>query len=452
MATTKLWHIKGNIKDLIQYVENPEKTIPKTKEQQDFFNVFSYVKNPEKTQNGEYVTAINCLKEIALQQMIATKNQYGKDDKYIAWHGYQSFKPEEVSAEECHQIGIKLAKEMWGDRFQIVVTTHLDKEHLHNHFAFNSVSFLDGGKYNYSKTEIKRLRETSDRLCREHGLSVIERPHKSPSRPIWMDEKEGKPTKYNVMHWNIDEAIRKCNSVKTFENFLTRRGYDVDLCGVHWKIKLPQDKHFTRMDTLDEQYTSALIQNEISKTHHSFGVATGRVTFAPYIPFELQKAYTPKQKLQRSSGIYRLYLYYCYQLGYLPKKTEYKPLSPYLEADLRKLNEFTAQVDYMSKHEINTLDDLYADREKIENELEKLTEYRTKLQNKIRRASPQDKEMYREEKAEVTKQITELRKRLSVNQKIEVRSTKIQDNLDRAFENEDKAKHNRSKQRDTRFR
>ena len=182
MAATSLWHIEGRLKDLISYVENPEKTVP-NKEMQDFFDVFSYVKNPQKTDNGEFVSAINCLKETALQQMILTKKQYQKTGGYIAWHGYQSFKPDEVTPEQCHEIGLKLAREMWGDKYQIIVVTHLDRGHLHNHFCFNSVSYLDGSKYNYSKSEQKRLRETSDRLCREYGLSVIENPKKAPSRP-----------------------------------------------------------------------------------------------------------------------------------------------------------------------------------------------------------------------------------------------------------------------------
>ena len=147
MATTSLWHIKGRLKDLVDYVENPEKTVAKTPELQDLYNVFSYVQRPEATQEGEYVTALNCLKETALRQMILTKKRYGKTDGYIAWHGYQSFKPEEVTPQLAHEIGVKLAKEMWGDRFEIIVTTHLDKEHLHCHFCFNSVSFRDGGKY-----------------------------------------------------------------------------------------------------------------------------------------------------------------------------------------------------------------------------------------------------------------------------------------------------------------
>lgn len=207
MATTSLWHIKGRLKDLIAYVENPEKTVAKDKDLQDFYNVFSYVSRPEATENGEYVSAINCLKEIALQQMILTKKQYGKDDGYIAWHGYQSFKPGKVTPEQAHEIGLQLAKEMWGDRFRIIVTTHLDKDHLHNHFCFNSVSFLDGKKYNYSKTEQRKLREVSDRICAEYGLSIIKNPRKSPSRPVWLDEKSGKPTRYNVYREDVKEAI-----------------------------------------------------------------------------------------------------------------------------------------------------------------------------------------------------------------------------------------------------
>lgn len=161
MATTSLWHIKGNLRDLIDYVENTSKT-KLNSGMQNFVNVFSYDTNPNKTNNKEFVTAINCLKEIALQQMIMTKQQFNKTDKYIAWHGYQSFKPDEVTPELCHELGVKLAKQMWGDRFQVILSTHLDKEHLHNHFCFNSVSFLDGKKYNYSKSEMQRLRDTSD--------------------------------------------------------------------------------------------------------------------------------------------------------------------------------------------------------------------------------------------------------------------------------------------------
>lgn len=315
MATTSLWHIKGRLKDLIDYVENPDKTTP-AKDMQDFFQVFSYAANPAKTNEGEYVTAINCLKEIALQQMILTKKQYGKEDKYIAWHGYQSFKPDEISPEECHEIGVRTAKEMWGDRFQIIVTTHLDKDHLHNHFCFNSVSYLDGGKYNYSKSEQKRLRDVSDRICCEHNLSVIKQPHKAPSRPVWLDEKSSKPTRYNVYREDIQEAIRCSNNLRTFEKYLTRKGYIVDLSGAHWKLRLPQYRHFTRMDTLDERFTPQGIQAEINRTYNRYGSTMATISYPREIPQEYRDWFKP---FRRTSHIYRLYLYYCYMLGVLPK-------------------------------------------------------------------------------------------------------------------------------------
>ena len=110
MATTSLWHIEGRLKDLIAYVENPEKTKADNPNLQPLWDMFSYVSRSEATDNGEYVSAVNCLKEIALQQMILTKRQYGKENGYIAWHGYQSFKPGEVTPEQAHEIGLQLAR------------------------------------------------------------------------------------------------------------------------------------------------------------------------------------------------------------------------------------------------------------------------------------------------------------------------------------------------------
>lgn len=436
MATTSLWHIKGRLKDLIDYVENPEKTISKDKYLQDFYNVFSYVSRPEATENGEYVSAINCLKEIALQQMILTKKQYGKDDGYIAWHGYQSFKPDEVTPQQAHEIGLKLAGEMWGDRFQIIVTTHLDKDHIHNHFCFNSVSFIDGGKYNYSNSERQRLRDVSDRICAEYGLSVIKNPRKAPSRPVWLDEKSGKSTRYNVYREDVREAANFSRSPYYMEDYLRRKGYITDFTGKHWKIRLPQYEHFTRLDTLDEKWTPDHFKRNMG-AYARYGNRRAEITYPPQMPQDLRNWFKPFQK---TSHIYRLYLHYCYLLGVLPKKTTYRPTSPYLKEDLRKLDEFSNQVRYMSKYEIETFDDLYADRDRLQGEMDKLTAYRTKLQNKIRRASPAEKEILREEKAKVTEQITSLRKRLKLNKGIEERSVKIQEKTDMLYANEYRVK------------
>ena len=430
MATTKLWHIQGRLKDLVDYVENPEKTVKPGL--QDFFNVFSYTQNPAKTAGDQFVTAVNCQKDIALQQMILTKQRYGKEDGYIAWHGYQSFKPGEVTPEQCHALGVELARQMWGDRFQVIVTTHLDKEHLHNHFCINSVSFKDGGKYNFSKKELKRLRDTSDRLCREHGLSVVEHPRKAPSRQVWLDEQAGKPTRYNIYRADIQKAI-DCNATgKQVVQHLRKMGYVVDTGGVNLKIRLPQYPHFTRLDTLNPQWTNQGIERLIYDRDDLIS-SRSKPPRKPDIPDWLRDAYQPKK---RTTKIYRLYLYYCYQLGILPKGTTYHPVSPQLRADLRHLDDIDRQTRYLASRKIETVEELLADRSEKESQLEALTAQRTKLQNKIRRASPEQKVILRKEKADVTAQITALRKVIRDSKEIEQRSLEIQDTLDRAFEAE----------------
>ena len=140
---------------------------------------------------------------------------------------------------------------------------------------------------------------------------------------------------------------------------------------------------------------------------------------------------------QRTSHIYRLFLYWEYQLGILPKGTTYQPTSPFMKEELRKLDEITAQVNYLAKNRIETLDDLLSARETLQSEMDTLTGQRTKLQNKIRRASLAEKEQLRGEKQAVTAQITACRKKLKLNVGVEERSVKIQDTMDMAYTNEE---------------
>ena len=432
MATTSLWHIKGRLKDLIAYVENPAKTNDPSL--QDFFNIFSYAQNPEKTEQGDFVTAINCVKEIALEQMILTKKQFGKDDGYIAWHGYQSFKPGEVTPELCHEIGVQTAKEMWGEDFQIIVTTHLDKDHLHNHFCLNSVGFRDGRKYNYSKAERKRYMEVSDRICLEHGLSVITKPKKAPSRPVWEDEKKGKPTRYNIYREDIQKAMYGSRRIDLMVKYLERLGYDVDFSGPKWKIKLHKYRYFTHLETLNPEWTPAYIRQNLG-VNTRYGNRRAEVHFSPYLPEEYRGTW---QRGKRTAHIYRLYIWWQYQLGILPKGTSYRPTSPFMKEELRKLDSLDAQLRYMAANKIETLDDLHADLANTEEELEKQEDIRRKLQNKIRRADPVKKEVYRAEKANVTEVITEFRKRKKMAMAIEDRSTRIDTAMEQLMANEEK--------------
>lgn len=418
MATTSLWHIKGKLRDLIDYVENPDKT-NLDDSLQDFVNVFSYDTNPNKTNNKEFVTAINCLKEIALEQMIMTKQRFNKSDKYIAWHGYQSFKPDEVTPELCHEIGVKLAKQMWGDRFQVIVSTHLDKDHLHNHFCFNSVSFLDGKKYNYSKSEMQRLRNVSDELCKEYGLSVIKTDNKSkaPSRTLYFAEKNNELTKYNLMRTAIDEAIKISPVPQEFVRIMKKKGYIVNVNPErkYETIRSINDNRNTRLKTLGEKYDWHNIVEQIN-------MQDGFALFPAYKEFNRSNKtkYIKPQKyifkgsfatVKKVTGLKALYLYYCYRLGYLPKKNQYKPLSPEMKEAWRKIDRYSGQVILISKYNLDDTDKVRQFIKDNEEQIAIITNQRNQIYNKLRRCKDTDKiSELKSERDCCTKQLTKLRK------------------------------------------
>lgn len=420
MATTSLWHIRGSLKDLVDYVENSDKT-NLNNGLKDFISVFSYDTNPIKTNNKQFVTAINCKKEIALQQMIMTKQQFGKEDKYIAWHGYQSFKPDEVTPELCHEIGVKLAKQMWGDRFQVIVSTHLDKDHLHNHFCFNSVSFLDGKKYNYSKSEMQSLRDTSDLICKEYGLSVIETSNKSksPSRTLYFAEKNNEPTKYNLMQTAIDEAIAISPTPKEFVKTMRKKGYIVDINPQrkYPTIRSVNDSRNTRLKTLGENYDWNSIVEQIN-TQDGFALFPAFNEFKK----ESKTKYVKPTKytfigsitsIKKVTGLKALYLYYCYRLGYLPKNNQHKPLSPEMKQAWRRIDKLSNQVRLISKCNLNDTDDVQQFINNNNEQIILITNHRNQIYNKLRRCKDTNKILNLKSERDIcTNQLMKLRKEI----------------------------------------
>ena len=166
--------MKGSLKDVIDYAENPDKTTDAKYLDDDLHRALSYVSNDAKTDRKMYVSTVNCPKYDPYGAMMATKRQFGKLGGNVAYHGFQSFKPGEVTPEEAHAIGMETAKRMWGEEYQIVVTTHLNTDSLHNHFVINSVSFKTGRKFENHVSDHYKLREISDAVCREHNKYVLE--------------------------------------------------------------------------------------------------------------------------------------------------------------------------------------------------------------------------------------------------------------------------------------
>ena len=176
MAVCEIWDVRGRLDHPIDYAENPEKTAnPKYTEAdlQALGDVMKYATNGDKTEKQFFVTGVNCDTATARDEMLIAKAQWNDESEIVCYHGFQSFKSGELTPEQAHEVGVKLAEKMWGDRFQVIVATHLNTDCLHNHFVVNSVSFADGKHYHDNKANLRLLRQRSDELCREYALTDI---------------------------------------------------------------------------------------------------------------------------------------------------------------------------------------------------------------------------------------------------------------------------------------
>lgn len=239
MATTSIWRVNGWLGKVLIYIENPDKTENPAayekqgmdgKEAQGLSDVIEYAVQQKKTGKiavddedvpvmQRFVSGVNCSPTTARDEMIAVKKRFGKEEGTVAYHGYQSFAPGEATPEMAHEIGLKLAKALWGEKYQVLVATHLDKaHHLHNHFVVNTVSFLDGIKYHRTEKDYFDMQRESDRLCREYGLSVIENPKRGKSKHYgeWRAEQEGRPTYLSLIKADVDAAIRQSMTERQF--------------------------------------------------------------------------------------------------------------------------------------------------------------------------------------------------------------------------------------------
>ena len=227
MAVCEIWDVRGRLDHPIDYAENPEKTAnPKYTEAdlQAMVDVMEYATNKDKTEQRFFVTGVNCDPTTARDEMMISKAQWNDRSEIVCYHGFQSFKSGEVTPEQAHEVGVRLAEKMWGDRFQVIVATHLNTECLHNHFVVNSVSFADGKHYHDNKTNLRLLRQHSDELCREYALSVIEHPSgKKKPYALYQAEKQGRPTRDNVARQAVDEAIAKSYTLKDFDRIMAER-------------------------------------------------------------------------------------------------------------------------------------------------------------------------------------------------------------------------------------
>lgn len=404
MATTKIWDIRDSLSRVVDYAENPDKTAnPFYSEQelQGLYDVMNYATNERKTEMQYYVSGVNCMPETARQQMIMTKRQFGKEGGIVAFHAYQSFKEGEVKPDAAHQIGVELATKLWGDRFQVIIATHLNTNCVHNHFVLNSVSFLDGKRYNDCKRTYQEFRSLSDQICREYGLSVIENPQKTKTpRNLYLAEQRGEPTRYNLMRADIDAVISRSFTIKFFYQELRKLGYLVryDDNRKYATIQIPGTKHPTRFKTLGESYTQEAILERIMQN------------ITPNIPLPSPPKFKPfKFKTNSFRG---LYIHYCYLLGVI-KKNPHPHYSAALRADVRKLEEYSEQARLLCREQIDTAEQLQAYMEKVQEQIPVLVKERERIYKQISRCKDERRlPAFTQKRDTLTAAISKLRKDL----------------------------------------
>lgn len=432
MATTKIWDVRGWLGQVVHYVENASKTENpafSNADIQGLRDVMDYATQDYKTEKQYYVSGINCLPEIARQQMLLTKKHWAKEGGIVAFHAYQSFAPGEVSPELAHEIGLKLAQELWGERFEVIVATHLDKAHLHSHFVLNSVSFKDGKRYNDCKTTYDLLRRTSDRLCQEYGLSVIENPQRGKQRSYdaWQAERDGKATWWSIVRNDMDIAMKQSVSMQAFIRHLKALGYEVKP-GKYLAIRPQGKERFIRLKTLGDNYSEDAIKRRI------LSQSLPERIIKPMKPALEHAKYRGDFKLMKPSvkGLRALYFYYLYLLRKAQRQPESAPFL--LREDIRKMDEYSAQTKLLCKHRIETKEQLVSFISGLENERDMLTAERKAIRYSKRETACKVKNEDNTERAiSIDGRLSEVRRELKIAAIIHIRSEEINEKLNQTI-------------------
>ena len=369
MAYTSIIPVR-RLDSTVNYVMNKEKTTAVSLE-----DAIGYAANRSKTEKSCYESAFACTLESAFTDMRKTKERWHKSGGVQGYHLVQSFAADEVTPELAHQIAKELADRVLGGRYEYVIGTHLNTDHIHSHIVWNSVSRIDGKKYHSNgKSYVTEIRAVSDELCRKYKLSVIDTENsKYVAKPYaeWLAEKNGQPTWRTAIRQDVDEAIQQSLTWRQFLSAMERKGYEVRM-GRKYPVLRPSGKErFVRFKTLGKRYTPEAIQTRILYPQD----------YRPYVKnspavqhSRLRSEKKPRRKL---TGLRALYYRYLYELGALPRKPR-RP-SYAVRQDAYKLDQRIRQMEFLSKHNINTLAQLETHRQALQTEIRQLLTKRKQL-------------------------------------------------------------------------
>lgn len=440
MATTKIWSVKNKLYHVINYIINPEKT---SKEMYlKLHNIKEYKNMSHKTDEKLFVTALNCSQENAYLEMQQTKKRFRKEDGILGFHSFQSFAKGEVTPELAHKIGVLLAEEMWGDRFEVIVSTHINTNCIHNHFCINSVSFLDGKKYYDNHETYSILRETSDRLCEEFNLSVLKNEKCKGSNLNYNNFYKGyaqKSNYYIATKKVLDFAIEQANSYDEFIRLLNQMNYEVMLRAGKLSVRSNLYKKNIRIErAFGEEYEINRIKERILETKAT------KIPFPEYQFISKKKCkyksknnnYKNKKKVK---GFRALYLYYCYLLKIYPNPRQ--KYSKKLIEDIKKMRSLSEQARFLAKTGIQTSSQLENYKSTYVLKRNELKSRRENLWRKYHKTNDYDEkqEIYFEIQ-NLTAEIKEQTKKIKMLDEIEKRSKVIKENIEELNEQDSNGK------------
>ena len=442
MATTSIWAIKERLDHVIDYTTNPSKTSKEA--YSELHKVIEYAKASYKTEEQLYVTAINCDKDSIHEDMMRTKRRYSKTNGVLGYHAFQSFAKGEVTPEIAHEVGVKLANELWGDRFEVVVTTHINTNHIHNHFCLNSVSYKDGKKYYNNRHTYAVMRETSDRLCEEYKLSVIkEKPcgKHNIDYTKYYKEQVNKSNHHTIAKEDIDYAIGQAYSYKDFLSILNKMDYTVE--NRYGKLsvrKEPYKKNIRIERAFGDDYKIENIEKRIYETQAI------REPFPEVRAKSKRYRVVKKQNLKnrkKAKGIKALYLHYCFLLKVYPKnKNMKKRYSKEMREEIKKMDKISNEAKLLCKKNIQSVQELLSykkslilDRKENKAKVESLWKKNRKVANES------DKQKNYEEIKMLQSEIKKLNQEIELIEDIETRTPKIKEIIDEVENrNQDKEK------------
>lgn len=437
MAVTGFWPVFKNLKSTLDYADNPDKTTAPEYLDEDLCAALRYAENDDKTDRKMFVGGINCSAQNAYAEMIAVQRRFGLRGKAVGYHGIQSFREGEVTPEQAFAIGKETARRMWGNKYQVLVTVHLNTDNVHCHFVVNPVSFKDGTKFKNKIGDHKELRKISDEICREHELSVLENSDfysKGKKKEYWV-HKAGKQTHRDMLHRDVEEALAKCGSFREIEYYLKCLGYRFqrDFHYAHPSVIIDGWQRPIRIDSLGPQFSREAIRErclENQRRPELYGYAYPQWKRAPLLAIEYHL-----RQAQRQDTVTLLFEIFIELLkictGSNIENTDRRPLSPAMRAEVRKLNQYLEEYKLLCDHRIESPKELLSFQEGLTARISALEEQRYALRLKLRRVkSPEEEAGLKEHCKKITKELTPLRRERKTVLRIAAHISKIQELLD----------------------